>query len=361
MAILNPRQLPATNVRTSDPLSLALGLPLFPIDGKDLVIPAAIDPSGTLLDKSVGDRIAGVDLNIGYSLFLGLAGPSWATEVEVEGVYGGYDQGGNALFFSKTSGDQLLAGLVFGANMGINFNVSANVGPVSLNESFTINFDLIAVAALIIGDIIGTQTTFGKVSSGLTSSYPQLASSWGFFGATSGSYAQNGGSLSASAPFNFPVNLWAGLVLAAELVGDFFGVGEAITAANDAFGATGSSLMIGYTVGLGITVTPRIIGLTLDGVVFGGVAFGGTSMTGATNSPLPESPTRVGFVFEQKNSLDVELGLATSLTILAVFTLGASISFDVTKLFPQVGLGTFTQQLQSPINQPVAIRVVEFV
>lgn len=366
MAILNPRSLAQTNVQTSSPLSLEQSLPLFPIPGETRVARAALDPTGTLLSKSVGDRIAGASVNIGYDIFLGVAGPAWATEVQVQGEYGAYDQGGNALFFSSTSGDQLLAGFVFGASMGLNVTISANLGPADLNETFSVTADLIALIELVISAAVGSSTDFGKVNSALTAIYPQLGSSWGLTGFSQGSYARNRGSLSANAPLNIPINIWGMLVTAAEVAGDFFGVGEAITAANDAFSATGSSLTIGPVFGFGVTVTPQITGLTLDDVQFGGVAFGGTSMTGGTSSALPSNPTRVGFVFEQKNTFDFQIGLTSSLTLLAFFTLGASLTLDVTGLLeglgvPALSLGTFTQSLQSPIANAVAARPVTFV
>jgi hypothetical protein len=363
MGIQNPQPIPLTQVSNSPPLDLGTGLALFPIDGKDLVIPAGFAVGGTLIDKHVGTRLLGVDLSIGYSVNLGLLGPAWAPLINVQGEYGLYAENPAfyAAYLTRTSGDTTVGGFVAGLAIGISFAVTLSTGFHQHSLNFSVNLDAIALALYAMSKALDEGTFLTKVVAPVLNVLPAYASTWGAFGSDSTSYATSQNGVSISANFPFPVNYWALLVYSVELGTDELGIGEAITAANDFFEGLGFSLTVGPEFALGVTLQPSISGIILEDAAGNtntfseGLALGqDSSMTAlipAQNYVPVEKPARIGFQFHQTNRADVQAGFIGQLSLLSLFTLSGSLLFDVTNILHlHVGLGQFDQRLTAPVS-----------
>ncbi len=346
MAINNPKTLASLSIATPNNLSICDGLPMFDSPGNR---PArfGVQRSGSIFDKSVGNKIVGLDVNLGYGVFFGICGPAWATQVTVKGEYG-QDQANprlGRLDFTSTSNDAMACGFVLGASTGINASITGRLLFESISTSLAINFDLISICNAILAAATGGNASFTKVTE-LLNIVPSAVSSYGLLGGTSDSYAQNKGQVSASALLYTPINLWGLLVLASQ-AGDEFGIGEAVLAFNEALDAVGTDFVIGPTLGLGVEVTPKITGLTLDNITLGALQTGpGSAMSATFDGVLPTNPAKIGLNFTQSNNLDFGYGFMAQLTVLTVFSLGTSFTVDVGAALPfKIGIGSYQQNL----------------
>lgn len=244
MSITNPKTLASLSIATPNNLSICDGLPMFDSTGNG---PArfGVQRSGTIFDKSAGNKIIGIDVNLGYGVFFGVCGPAWEKQVTVTGEYG-QDQADprlGRLDFNSTSNDAMSCGFVLGASTGINASITGRLLFEKIPTGLAINFDLISICNAILAAATGGNASFKKFSE-LLNIVPSAVSSYGLLGGTSDSYAQNNGQVSASALFYTPINLWGLLVIASQ-AGDEFGIGEAVLAFNDALDAVGTEFVIG--------------------------------------------------------------------------------------------------------------------
>lgn len=344
--------IPRTLLATSDPITLTKGFSLFPTI-LPTPLPLGVQYAGTFFSYDRYILGQGCNLSAGYSLFFGVAGPSFAIRQDVEGSTEA------RRVTLKVTVEQMAAGLVFGASAGLNLTAGARIAWKRLNFSLNLNFDLISFCFTILQTALGTGHVLTRVGDKL----PSLQASYGMLDTTDDAFAKNNGVITATPSLDVPINLWSLLVLADTSTLVF---GGTVTAANAALSATLSYVVVGPTIGLGLRVQIRLSAILLDDTVVPVTRFdaGASTVTAESASDLPAAPTRVGFRYAESPSFDLRLGVTAQLTLLQIFSFGASFSFSVRDAlgYSRVPpLGTWNHDLRNTIGrQTVVLHEVEF-
>lgn len=324
-----------TLIGTSDPVNLAQGLPLFPDLGVARVGAAM---NGDFFDYHKHGLGADLHVKAGYSLNFGLVGPAWATRMTVQAVSGQSSDHGYALDM-KISDDSTQAGLALGASAGLTLELKAQVFHHGLDIYLTPTVDLIEIAIYVLTQFLPATNLLRKIDNVV----PSALSSWGALDVGE-SFLDGQGSTNPSPTFTVPFNLWSLMVEVDEASATFAGL---VVAADKILNKAKSSVVLGPTIGLGITSSITIEGIQLDDFSFPVLGF--DSNDGAVYAELesPVGSTRsCGLNFRQVPTLDLELGFEASVSIFQVINLGVNYSFDVLGLLGiTIELGTYHDTL----------------
>lgn len=345
MSVVGPNTLPTTRLGTSDPVDLCDGLSLFPP-----TVPSAlgITYNGTFFSKKVKALGTEFKAEAGYFLNAGACGPSWATVMTVDGIYGSSDQPFQDELNFIITNEETQAGFVMGFDVGLTFELKVKLWSDEHEFNISPTFDLIEIALYLLQQALGPEHFLTKLGNVL----PSVEGSWGAYD-SGGRFTQNNGVVSASPVFTIPINLWSLLVDVDDSTAVFDGT---LVVANKILGKTKSSIIVGPAIGLGITTT-----ITMQSILINEQPFSITEWEADTNTVIATGGAfnldaqTMTFNFQQVPSFDLTLGFTFQLSLAQVINLGETFTFSLLQdLGITIDLGTFQQSISANVPNPMS-------
>lgn len=338
-----------TKIATSDPLNLCNGFALFP-------------KLTTARLGYVGSGIAGkifsfenqnlllfrLSVNAKYEAVVGVCGPAYAMEMEVEGST---DNGELTL---TVEGDEIQAGLLFGVTLSLVLNLSLDYMHLKwvhagwkshfarswsrlLNVHINLEFDPIEWMVYCYKVVTGKEdkeTAFKKV----THISNELIASWGMYDERKGNFISNGGELDAAPTYNIPV--------------DISSMVEPIALLNLSLKALLSHLSFGPLFGIQIPVKVKMKSVTVYDTKYSNLHFNGYTVTGTKTGTDPDYPREINVELEHTAGFDLALGVFLNLNLVKLFNVGFSVTWPLLKLLGiEPKLGPHTNNLSNTIGE----------
>lgn len=338
MATINP-----TVIATSLPLDIGNinSIPYFP----ETRINFGVSNIGNIVSVNPTILAWNFKFSVSYLFYAGLQGPAIALQYTVDGMTEGNS------FTGTVTKDRIEGGILFGIKVG--FQVSFTINQAALhwvkdgwhshfevtwNEKFNahaeVSFDLISIILGIVARIFdeeGKQTIFQEVNNINTN----LLGSYGLFDRVSNGFAGTG-NFSINPGFSLPLNLVP-----------FIPPLEAI---NLGLKALLGGLFLGPTVGIAIPATVRLKALEVGGQTYP-LRGDGSSQIGGTSSGSGQGGNILKMDMERSPAFDFTLGFGVNLSVLKLFSLGASVNFDILGLLGiRPDLGTFPFSLSNTLG-----------
>jgi hypothetical protein len=244
------------------------------------------------------------------------------------------------------SDDELAAGLVLGASVALNFDVSTQYyscwvskwnwwGPsiscgwkTGLDVSPSLSLDLLKLAYEALKLALGKESALKPANKpeekeSVVSS-PISVQSYGVSDFQSGTFADENGALKASPVFSVPINLWS--VICNSNPG--------AKAFNETLKAARISIGFGPSFGLTFPVRVNMHEIYLDNVKYGSLTVSGSTVTGTTTE-TPPSGASVGNInvkFSESPGIDFYIGVFASISAFEVFSLAYETGWGLLEL-----------------------------
>ena len=333
-------QINNTLLATSQPMDLCKGFALFPKLGAVRAGISSGDSGGVLLRKHRQILALRGGFSFSYEVLLGVCGPSYAIEFNLEGT------GSGKSIDMKVSGDKMQAGFFVGFT--IQFPMSGNLqywrpdhwytpwkGHWHDIASFSIRprIDLLGLILFAIIKILGEDSTLSKVNNIV----PGLIGSWGFVGNSNGGFAAGNGTMSAKPVMNIPINI---IPLIPE-------VGEV----DEALSKIGLKIASGPNLGIGIPVHTSLTKVDLDGHAYEGLSWHGDGFSASGDDDVPSTVSTMSTRLTHEPDLTFLLGWFASASLFKLFRISATINIDVLGILGlKIKLGTYNNTLSNSVG-----------
>jgi hypothetical protein len=341
-------------------LTLCNGLSLFP-PFPTLPLGWQSSTAGSLqIGKGFQILAVRASASAGFSMNVGLCGPSYAIQFETEG-----EVDGDTLTLSVED-DEAMAGFFLGAGLEVEAKLSVQLYKLYwhwgihgrwsgvLNVDLKVGVDVLKAAIDIIAALLQIEDMIAHAAVEVAVDTPLQ-----MIGEASKVYALSEGQIDLHCQFTVPINLWTIAVLAAAATVEvpFLNVASvAIIAVHEALDVTLSAIGFGPTLGLDVPVNIQIKGVTLDDVKFDKTKITDDGKWQGTKTDpaavVADPPEKITFTMEHTPYLDFTIGLYAELQLVELFHVGASVSMDVLGIFNiEPALGTYTHTLTNTIGR----------
>lgn len=338
--------IPSTLIATSQPLDLnasgAIGY--FP----DFDLHLAASSQGSIFSVNPTILLWNFNASAGWTVFIGVTGPAIALNLTLDGSHDG--QG----FQATVSKDEIQGGLLFGLTVG--FNIGFTVNQASLhwvkdgwhshfektwntkfNANASVNFDLIAIILGIVVKIFEEDGKTDTLLQKVNNINNNLLGSYGLFDDVTNGFASTG-NFSVNPGFSLPINIVPFIPGLAQI--------------NEGLEALLGGLFIGPTIGMAIPATVHFNGISIANQAYQVTGRNGNQISGTIQPGGPTAQAgQLQVNMDRSPGLDLTLGLGANVTLLKLFSIGGSISFDVLgALGIRPDLGTFPFTLANTLG-----------
>jgi len=337
-----------TLIATSAPISVCKGLALFPQIGTSRAGVSASGTTGSIFSTKDTLLLWRLTADAGYDVFMGLCGPAYAVEMDVEGEA---DKGQVEL---TVSGDELQAGFFFGLTVGLHFSIDLEQyttrivwkgwhshleskweNVASIGPSIEVDMiDLILTVILLALEESGQEDTLLQKVDKFT---PKLLGSWGMYDEQKNTFVENGGKMVAKPTFNIPI--------------DITSMVPALKAVNESLKAFFCHFGTGPQIGVQIPVTVELNKIKLDSTEYADLSFSKGKVSGKTAGTDPSAPKELGLTLNHTPNFDLTLGVFASLQICKLFNVSGSVSIPILSMLGiSPKLGTYSNDLKNDIG-----------
>ncbi len=349
-----------TDIGTSRPASICKGLPLIPDMG---AVKFGFDGTKTIWTTQPTILALKLNLDVSYSYFFGLCGPGWGICMNVEG-----STSGNNVNLTVTD-DELAAGLILGASVGLKFDMSAEFygcwidhwnwwGPsvscgygTVLDVSPTLSLDIIKLAYETAKTILKKEPPLKPADKPeekeAVVESPIKVQSYGIADFQAGTFGDNDGELAASPVFSIPVNIWSVIVNS----------DPAARALNETLKAAKISVGFGPSFGIAFPVNVKMHEIYLDNVKYDNLTFSGNQVTGTTTGTPPAGAAvgNINVKFSESPGIDLYFGIFASVSAFEVFSFSYEAGLGLLDLIGvQASLGPYYFDISGTAGQMLA-------
>ncbi len=333
-------QINNTLLATSQPMDLCKGFALFPTLG---TLRAGISEGfseGVLLNKNSHILALRGFFSFSYILILGICGPSYAIEFNLEGT------GSGKSIDMKVSGDKMQAGFFIGIT--VEFPISGGLqywrpdhwytpwkGHWHDIGTFVITprIDLLGLILFAIIKILGPDSSLSRVNNIV----PGLIGSWGFVGNSNSGFATGNGTMIARPVMNIPINI----------IPFIPGVGEV----DETLSKIGLKISSGPNLGIGIPVYTSLTRVELDGHAYEGLSWHGERFTASGDDDVPSQVNTIETRLTHQPDLTFLLGWFAAASLFKLFRISATINIDVLGILGlKIELGTYNNTLSNSVG-----------
>lgn len=348
-----------TDIGTSRPVSIC--------KGKALIPPAAlnfgVDGTKTIWNTNPNLLAIKLHLDVSFVYFFGFCGPGWGVCMNVEG-----NTIGNKVNLNVTD-DQLTAGLILGASVGLKFDMSSEKygcwvkewhwwGPdiacgwgTGLDVSPTLSLDILKLAyesaKLILGKESALKPANKPEEKESVVSSPFGIQSYGISDLQVGTFADNNGLLKATPVFSIPVNIWSVLVNMDKTSAI---CGGSAVALNATLKAAHVTIGFGPSFGLAFPVNVKMHEIYLDDVKYANLSVTGNTVSGTTTGTPPTNASvgNISVRFAESPGIDFYFGIFASVSAFEVFSFAYETGWGLLDLFGvKASIGPFYENMAS--------------
>lgn len=337
--------LPDTYLATSNPLDIC-SPNAFAYFGAGKSVDAGRQINGTIFDLHPSLVLWNFDFNLGYGLFLGLCGPAVALQMHLAGSYDSQS------ITVDVSQDEIQGGLVFGITLQLSLNFAIHKATLhwvkegwkshlertwstAFSAQVGIQLDMISLILGVVVKMLEEGDNKNTLLQKVNNINSNLVGSYGIFDDVINGFAAEG-KFNVNPAFSLPINLVPFIPGLAQV--------------NEGLEKLMGGLFIGPTIGFALPSSTVFKELIVGGTTYSNLQVAGSRVTGTAVGSAP-ADDNLKVNFEESPGFDIALGLGANLSVLKLFSVGFSFTFDLISLLGiEPTFGTFNYSLENQVG-----------